>query len=176
MEMKMYKFVNIRTKPFGKISFSGQNEYFVLVDIVEASKPSVILGTEPIFRKENAKLIKQVRDFELYGIPLPDSLQRPIYGSFINVNSSIPLKKYYTEDDVRTGLCALADIGKCIEDSNSNPKVFKIIKVFCKLTFDNENYLFTYTKEWNPIQRAKWKYKWCYDNINDEEGMPSFYL
>lgn len=47
----------------------------MLIEIVEVSQPSVILGTEPIFRKENAKLIKQVRDFEFYGIPLPESLQ-----------------------------------------------------------------------------------------------------
>ena len=120
----MYKFVNIRTKPFRNISFSGQNEYYVLVDIVEVSQPSVILGTEPIFRKENAKLIKQVRDFELNGIPLPESLQKPIFGKFVNVNSSIPLKRYYTEDEVRTCECTLSDIGKCIKDANNNPIVY----------------------------------------------------
>ncbi len=172
----MYKFINLRTKLFREKTFSGQNDYFVLVDVVKALKPSVILTTEPIFKLENDKLVKIVRDYEVYGIPIPERLKHPIYGKFVNVNSSIPLKKYYTEDDVRIGSCAVSDVGKCHLDRNGAPVIYKQIQVFCKITIDNETFQPFFHKGWNPIQRAEWKYRWCYSPINKEDGHPSFYL
>lgn len=165
----MYRFINYRTKKFQKKTFASQNDFFVLVDVVHIDNPQIVLSIEPIFRKVNDKLIKVIRDHEMYGHLLPQSLFSPFYGVFPNVASSAPLIKFYTEDDVRTGHCIKEDIGKYIVDENGNYIVFNSIPVFCKQTLDNENYQLYYNKEWNPIDRARRKYEWCYTPLNTHQ-------
>ena len=58
---------------------------------------------------------------------------------------------------------------KYIVDENGNFIIFNSIPVFCKQTLDNETFQLLYSIGWNPINRARCKYEWCYTPLNTHQ-------
>lgn len=159
--MDKYLLTNWSTCPFKKKTFEGQMDRYAKVCVVSVANPQKVLDIIPLYGKVNntgfSDIIKLIYDIER-GIPLDDaskeileSLQMPVWGQFVEVNSQHgPLYRQFTPDEAKYGLCSIHDVWQPERDINGKVIEYMFIKVFTIISNNFDFGKLDYLSGWSP--------------------------